>query len=110
MVLGKVAVIGDADSVLVFRGLGFNVITTENPGFALQEIKRLNKSNYQVIFITENLAAENREILDHYADQFEPAIILIPSGKGGENFALEYLRESVKRAIGIDFLKIENEE
>lgn len=110
MRVGKVAVIGDADSVLGFRGIGLHVITTDDAEYALNQIKELNKANYQVIFVTEYLASQNKEIIDRYAEQFEPAIILIPSSKGGENYALSHLRESVKKAVGMDFLNLEDEE
>ncbi|HZJ68633.1 MAG TPA: V-type ATP synthase subunit F [Candidatus Eisenbacteria bacterium] len=109
MKLTKVAVIGDADSVIGFRGIGIKVIATDNYHEALEALDELAKANYGVVFITEYLAAKNPRLLEKYKEVFQPAVILIPSSKGGKNFALETLRESVKKAVGMDFLNMGND-
>ncbi len=110
MKLTKVAVIGDADSVLGFRGIGVKVIATNDIHEAMKKLDELARANYGVVFVTEYLAAKSPLLLEKYNEVFEPAVILIPSSKGGENFALDNLRESVRKAVGIDFLKIDNNE
>lgn len=106
MNLGKIAVIGDADSVLGFRGLGITVYVTDDPTAALKKLDELRRAGCHLIFVTENLAAQNPAILDKYKSVFETAVILIPSARGGENFALDRLRETVKSAIGMDVLSL----
>ncbi len=106
MNLGKIAVIGDADSVLGFRGLGIMVYITDDPMAALKKLDELRRAGCHLIFITEYLAAQNPGILEKYKSAFETAVILIPSAKGGENFAQEQLRETVKSAIGMDLLNL----
>ncbi|MGB4609376.1 MAG: V-type ATP synthase subunit F [Saccharofermentanales bacterium] len=108
MHLVKVAVIGDIDSVLGFRGLGMTVITTDDPVEAYRKIEELVKKQYGVIFVTEDLAEQNPAIIEDYKEKIEPAIILIPSSRSREQFAMHYLHEMVNKAIGIDLLKEEN--
>lgn len=108
MHLVKVAVIGDIDSVLGFRGLGITVIIADDPIEALRTIKKLAKKKYGVIFITEDLAEKNPAIVENYRDKIEPAIILIPSSRSNNQFAMNYLRKMVNKAVGIDLLKAEN--
>lgn len=108
MKLVKVAVIGDIDSVLGFRGLGMNVIVTNNPVEAFSKLEELAKQNYGVIFITEDLAEKNKNIIDNYLEKVQPAVILIPSSRSDTDFAMKSLQELVKKAVGIDFLNPEN--
>ncbi len=109
MKLSKVAVIGDADSVLGFRGLGFQVITTNQASVALTKIKELELAGCALIFISEYLISQSPDILNIYKEKTLPALISIPSIQGGENYVLNDLRESVKKAIGMDLLNIGNE-
>jgi len=106
--VGKVAVIGDADSVLGFRGIGITVFAMSDPKEASKKIEELSRDNYQLIFLTENLAAQDPEIMKTYNEMKEPTVILIPSNKGGANYASSLLSDSVKRAVGLDFLNIDN--
>ncbi|HHU53633.1 MAG TPA: V-type ATP synthase subunit F [Clostridiaceae bacterium] len=108
MHLVKVAVIGDIDSVIGFRGIGMTVVTTDDPLEAYRIIEELVKKQYGVIFVTEDLAEKNPAIIEDYKEKIEPAIILIPSSRSNEQFALRYLQEMVNKAIGIDLLKEDN--
>lgn len=108
MKLVKVAVIGDIDSVLGFRGLGMTVIITDNPIEAYKKLEELVKMQYGVIFVTEDLAEKNPAIIENHKEKLEPAVILIPSSRSDKQFAMNYLHELVKKAIGIDILKEDN--
>ncbi|NLM19532.1 MAG: V-type ATP synthase subunit F [Clostridiaceae bacterium] len=108
MHLVKVAVIGDADSVLGFRGLGMTVVTTDDPVEAYRKIEELVRKRYGVIFITEDLAGKNLAIIEDYKEKIEPAVILIPSSRSDEQFAMNYLYEMVNKAVGINLLKEDN--
>ena len=100
----KIAVLGDRDSVLGFRALGLDVVFAGDSTVAHQELQRLIKEDYTIIYLTEQLAVELQADINKYKDDVTPAIILIP-GKGGSlGLAKANLKSSVERAVGADIL------
>lgn len=100
----KIAVLGDRDSVLGFRALGLEVFAVGEAAEARQTLHRLAKDQYAVIYITEQLAAQLTDDIDHYKDELMPAIILIP-GKGGSlDLGVSALQSATERAIGMDII------
>ncbi|MEG2378508.1 MAG: V-type ATP synthase subunit F, partial [Clostridia bacterium] len=53
----KVAVLGDRESVLGFKALGFDTIPAESTDDARASLKKLAAGDYAVIYITEQLAS-----------------------------------------------------
>ncbi|MEA4889461.1 MAG: V-type ATP synthase subunit F [Clostridiaceae bacterium] len=98
----QVAVIGDRDSVIGFRALGMTVLETDDPADAANKIHQLVEQRYVVIFLTEKLAECNQEYLQLLRSQSLPAIIPIPSITGSTGLGMRQVRESVKRAVGMD--------
>jgi len=62
----KVGVVGDRDSVLAFKALGIDVKTTTSPEETRRAVDSMARSEYGVIFITEQLAAEIPETINRY--------------------------------------------
>jgi len=105
----EVAVIGDRDSVIGFHALGMTVLETNDPAAAEQMIRQLVQNRYAVIFITEILAEQNQGFLRTLRSQRLPAIIPIPSLTGSTGLGMRQVRESVRRAAGIDLLEREQD-
>lgn len=103
IVKGKVAVVGDKDSVLAFKAIGLDVFAVQNSVEAEEIVKKLAK-NYAVIFITEQIAMKLSELLSRYKARPYPAIIPIPSGEGSNGFGMDGVRSDVEKAIGADIL------
>lgn len=53
---GKVAVIGDRESVMLFRVIGLHTVTADTAEEAARIIHALARENYGIIYITERLA------------------------------------------------------
>lgn len=104
----RVAVIGDADTVLGYRGLGMKAVVTQDPAEAERLLATLAEQDYGVIYITEPLVAARPELLEPYREALLPAVIQIPSCLGGSGSAALRLRECVKRAVGMDLLAAES--
>jgi V/A-type H+-transporting ATPase subunit F len=106
----KMAVVGDRESVLIFKAFGaevFGVDVTE----ALENqklINRLAKESYAVILITEQAAQYLLEALEHYRKEVLPAILIIPSGDDALGIAEKLMKQNVERAVGVDILQPEN--
>ncbi|MGI6325888.1 MAG: V-type ATP synthase subunit F [Saccharofermentanales bacterium] len=102
--MNNVGVIGDRDSVIGFRALGMTVLEAGNAEEAGRHLKNLVAENFAVIFITENFVQGNEDYLLSVRSQKLPAIIPIPSISGSTGLGMRQVRESVRRAVGMDLL------
>ncbi len=101
---GRIAVIGDKDSILAFKAVGAEVFAAYS-GFEANDILRaLSKQDYAVIFITEQLAEEVKETLSKLKTRTYPTVIPIPSQSGPTGFAMKGLKKDVEKAVGADIL------
>ena len=100
----RVGVIGDKDSVLAFKTVGLEVFDAPDSNVARELIKKLSREDFAVIFVTENYARENEDLLDKFKAKTFPAIVAIPTSKGSTGFGLNRLKKDVEKAIGADIL------
>ncbi|MDO4568300.1 MAG: V-type ATP synthase subunit F [Clostridia bacterium] len=106
---GNIAIIGDRDSVLLFRAIGLSVYPESDALEASKCIARLAREGCKVIFVTEPLFVACAETIDKYRAEAYPAIIPIPDGSGASGVALANLKANVEKAIGADILFSEDE-
>lgn len=100
---GKIAVIGDGDSVLAFKAVGCDTFGANSP-FEVNDLLKALKDDYAVIFITENLAAQIPDTITKLKSRAYPAVIPIPGAGGSNGFGMENIRKDVEKAIGADIL------
>ncbi|PXW91827.1 V/A-type H+-transporting ATPase subunit F [Streptohalobacillus salinus] len=100
----KIAVVGDKDSVLPFKILGFDVFASATPRIARETIDRLAGEQYGVIYLTEAMAKEIPDTIKRYDAEVQPAIILIPNHKGSLNIGKGRIRKNMEKAVGQDIL------
>ncbi len=100
----KVGVIGDKDSILAFKAGGLDVFDASDASEAKEYLKQLIKEEYAIIFITEDLAVKNADLLKKAKVKPFPAIVPIPTSKGSTGFGLSGVKKDVEKAIGIDIL------
>lgn len=100
----KIAVVGDRDSVLAFKALGFSIYSVDEAKEGRRIIDTLAKENYGVIFVTEQVAEKIPETIERYNKIITPAVILIPSNQGSLNIGLKRIDENVEKAIGSNIL------
>ena len=100
----KVGVVGDKDSVMGFLALGIDIF----PAYDAEEIKRtihkLVEDEYAIIYITERASLLAKESIAKAKDSQLPAIIIIPGIGEKLGLGMTEIRESSKRAIGMDIL------
>ncbi|MEG1973095.1 MAG: V-type ATP synthase subunit F [Oscillospiraceae bacterium] len=101
----KAAVIGDRESIMGFRALGLTVAAANAPQEAADELHRLARSNYAVIYITEQLAEKIPEDIAKYNNDAAVAIIPIPSKDGSLGIGVAQVHKAVEKAVGADILK-----
>ena len=98
----KIAVLGDRDSVLGFKALGLDVSFVEDADSAREELHRLAREGYAIIYITEQLAKDLSAEIARYKDSVTPAVILIPGKAGSLGLGASALQSAVERAVGAD--------
>ncbi|MDE7181543.1 MAG: V-type ATP synthase subunit F [Clostridia bacterium] len=101
--IGKIAIIGDGDSIMVFRAAGVATFSAENEGKAREVLRKIAK-DYQIIFLTEELAKPLTEFLKRFDEEPYPVILSIPSKNGSTGHGTELLKSAMERALGVDIL------
>ena len=100
----RIGVIGDKDSILGFKAVGFDVYPITRSEEARALLHQLAADNYAVLYITEQIAKEIVEDIDKYKDEMFPAIIPIPGNQGSLGIGMQGVKKSVERAVGADIL------
>lgn len=100
----KIAVIGDKESVLGYKAVGFHTFVSASPAEDRTLVDRLAKDDYGVIFITEQALSPIVDILEKYKNDKIPAIIPLPSKDGTLGLGIRNVKSSVERAVGADIL------
>ncbi len=102
--MNKVGVIGDKDTVLIFKAAGLEVFPVNSSLEGKTIIDKLAREKYAVLFVTEQIAYEIEETIDRYKREVVPAIILIPNNGGTLNLGLKSVEDNVEKAVGINIL------
>ena len=102
--MSKLGVIGDKDSVMGFLSLGIDTFTAYEPEEIKKTIHRLIEEDYAIIYITEQASLLAKDYIARFKDEPLPAIIVIPGIGGSLGLGMNEIRESSKRAIGVDIL------
>jgi V/A-type H+-transporting ATPase subunit F len=100
---GKTAIIGDGDSILVFKAAGVATFAAENEKKA-RELLRKCAQEYSIIFITEELALALGDYLKRFDEQPYPVVTVVPSKKGSQGYGEAMLKSAMERALGVDIL------
>ncbi len=100
---GKIAIIGDGDSIMVFRAAGVATFAAENEAKARDVLRKVAK-DYQIIFLTEELAKPLTDFLKRFDEQPYPVVLSIPSKNGSTGYGTELLKNAMERALGVDIL------
>lgn len=100
---GKTAIVGDGDSITVFKAAGVDAFPAENEKQA-REILRKIAREYQVIFLTEELAQPLAAFLKRFDESAYPVVLSVPSKNGSSGYGAETLKQALERALGVNIL------
>lgn len=98
---GKTAIIGDGESILVFKAVGVEPFPVKSAAEAEAKLAEISKS-YKIIFITDDFAAEIDEKIRKYTAQSYPIIVSIPSKAGSNGYGEKTLTDAMEKALGIN--------
>ncbi|MCX8058175.1 MAG: hypothetical protein N3A58_02025 [Spirochaetes bacterium] len=106
--MSDILVIGDKDSTMGFKSIGFDTIIVDLNNKEEQK-NLLNSSirkNYKIIFLLESIYKENFDTIEELTlNKLYPIVIAIPSSKERLNFSEELVEKLVIKALGGSFLK-----
>lgn len=100
----KVGIVGEGDSVFIFKLLGIDIFSCNSSEEAKKILDKLVFENYAVIFITETMAKGIEDIIIRYQKRYIPSIVLIPSSKGSLGIGIGNINDNVEKAIGVNIL------
>lgn len=101
--IGKTAIIGDGNSITVFRAAGVTAFAAEDEKTAREALRRAAKE-HKIIFITEELARLLGDFLKRFDESAYPVVLVVPSAKGTDGYGDETLKSAMERALGVDIL------
>ena len=104
---GRIAFIGDADSVLGFRALGVETVVPENTDSAREQFARLVKEKTSIIMITEDMMDHLQEQIDETVHMAIPSVVVLPGIKGTQKRGEDTIRELIIKAVGVDLMSEE---
>ena len=99
---GKTAIVGNGDGIMVFKAAGVATFPAENEKKAREILRKIAK-DYQIIFLTEDLAKPLTEFLRRFDETPYPVVVSIPSGES-QGHGMEVLKNAMDRALGVDIL------
>lgn len=100
----KIGVVGDKDSILPFKMLGFDVRFATEANEARRSVDGLAKEGYGIIYLTEQLAELIPDTIRRYDALVKPAVILIPNHSGSRGIGKKRVQENVEKAVGQNIL------
>lgn len=100
----QIGVVGHRDAILPFRMIGFQIFPVNSSQEAINTLRKLADDNFGIIYLTEDIAKDIPETLNHYDSQLTPAVILIPTHKGRLGIGMRRVEENVEKAIGQNIL------
>ncbi len=100
---GKIAIVGDGDSITVFKAAGVATFPAENEAKAREVLRKIARE-YKIIFLTEELARPLTEFLKRFDEEAYPVVLSIPSRSGSTGYGAEVLKSAMERALGVDIL------
>jgi len=102
----SIAALGDADTVFAFKSVGVDAYPVQEESEAREKLRLLAR-NYDIIFITEQLAESLSDLIRRYQSRPFPTVIPLPSSSGSTGYGRRLVKENVEKAIGTDILQVE---
>lgn len=100
----KVAIVGDKATALGFKALGLNAFSVSRPEEIREIWPQILAEDYAVIFITEQVYLQIKDLLPPIDQTETPVVLIIPEAAGGTDLGRERLKKTVEKAIGVDIL------
>ncbi len=102
--MSEIAFIGDRDTVWPFRALGCDVFFSDESESTPRLVSEVVRREFKLVFVTEEAHESAMEEIGALTEQATPTFAVIPSVKGARGVAMQMIRDSVRRAMGAEFI------
>ena len=102
--MSDIAFIGDRDTVWPFKAFGAGVFFSDEHESVPRLVAGVSQMDFKIIFVTEEVYESARAGIDGFAEESTPVFTIIPSVKGSRGVATQRVRDSVRRAMGAEFI------
>lgn len=96
---GKTAIIGDGDSILVFKAIGMDAYSAASPEKARELLHTLSKE-YQIIYVMDVLAKEIDDTISRFVESPYPVVIPVPSMNREQRLRIRNIKEGDRARVG----------
>jgi len=105
---GRMAAVGDYDSVLPLQAMGVEpvAVAPEDEAGAADILRRLARNGYAVVFLTEGLFLRHEDTVEELNEKSSLTILPIPGAGGSKGSGFASVRRSVERAVGMDIFAV----
>ena len=100
----EIAFIGDRDTVWPFMGLGADVFFSDEHESTARLVSETVQAQFKIIFVTEDVYEIARESIEALQEQAVPTFAVIPSVTGSRGTAMQMIRDSARRAMGVELI------
>ena len=98
-----IAEIGNINSILVFKTVGFDVFGVNTEVRARNVLNKVI-STHKLILITENFARAVEDIIEDTFSEPYPIVTVIPDGTNSSDYSLNKIKQGVEKALGVNIL------
>ncbi len=103
--MSNIAIIGEKEIVIGFSLIGFQLFPVADSIEAKDALKKCTTdSNYQIVFITDNIAQLVMDEIGKYQRISPISICILPNRIQDSKLNIEMLRKNVEKAVGTDIL------
>ncbi len=102
--MSDIAFIGDRDTVWPFMGFGIETFFADEHESPARLVTEVSQKGFKIIFVTEEVYDGARDRIDRFGEEATPTFTVIPSVKGSAGVAMQNIRDSVRRAMGAEFI------
>ena len=102
MMQGKMAIVGNAETITVFKAAGVDTFPVKDEKSARETLRKAARE-YAVIFLTEDYALLLKDFLKRFDEEAYPVVLPIPDGKE-TGYGERFLKSFMERALGVDIL------
>ena len=100
----RVAILGDKDTILPFKGSGIEAIFVEDPRKGGEKLKQLTIKDYGIIFVAESVAQGCLDVIESISEKKSfPIITIVPDFREEiAEIAEKRLRKLIRKAVGME--------
>ena len=99
--MNKIAILADRITAEIFRVTDLHVVEVEHGQNSLSPLEELVRGDWEIIFITENLARDIADVLPRYQQGEGPVVVVIPGVGTRKHLGAEMMQAIEKSVIGM---------